>query len=368
MIKEDFKGISNAKFSVLDVSSNLAEQGFEDQQFDLIVATHAINTGNDIHGRLRNLRELLSLNGRLLLQEPRPGLLWAKFALGTLPDWWSHAEDLNRNDGPFMSAEKWQDALATTGFSNIEYVEQSTERWTNHVLIARSQALQVPVKRVTLLESQGNESKASLIVSELGTRGYEIDHRSLGETLPKGQDVIALLEEEQPFFHEIDADQLTQFKSLLSVLGNDGLLWVTRLSNVGCTDPRYAQVIGLARTIRSEMALDFAILETDKIETLAGASAVINVLSKFQTRQDDGVLGPDLEYAIHKGQTLVNRILRFSLDEDLLVPQDLDEAVVTQQYPGRLNTLNWSTTSATAPQHDEIEVEIFAAGLIFRDV
>ncbi|KAL7770261.1 hypothetical protein CFE70_000194 [Pyrenophora teres f. teres 0-1] len=108
-IKEDFKGVPRVKFSVLDVSGSLAEQGFENQQFDLIIATHAISTGNDIQASLRTLHQLLRPNGRLILRVPRPGLLWAKFALGTQPDWWSHAEDMSRIEEPFLSTEKWND-------------------------------------------------------------------------------------------------------------------------------------------------------------------------------------------------------------------------------------------------------------------
>lgn len=367
-IKQGLKGVPNAKFSVLDVSRNLTEQGFEYQQFDLIIATNVINTGNDIQASLKNLRQLLRPNGRLLLQEPRPGLLWAKFALGTQPGWWSDVEDLSRAAEPFMSAEEWQKALAAAGFSDVERVKSSSEHYTNSVLLARPQAPKAPIKRVTLLVSDRSASGPSLISSELEARGYAIDRRSLGQTLPQGQDVVALLEEEQPLFEDTDTVRLVQFKSLLRDLGNGGLLWVTRLSSVGCTDPRYAQVVGLARTLRSEMSIDFAILETDKVVSPAGASAVANVVSKFQTREDDGVLGPDLEYAIHKGQTLVNRIFPFSLDEELLVSQDSDEAALTQQHPGRLNTLTWSVTSSAPPKDNEVEVEIYATGLNFRDV
>jgi acyl transferase domain-containing protein/NADPH:quinone reductase-like Zn-dependent oxidoreductase len=367
--KEDLKGIPNTEFAVLDVSRSLEEQNFEGRHFDLIIAADVINTGNNIQASLENLHQLLSPTGRLILREPRPGLLWVKFILGTLPGWWSHAEDLGRTDEPFISAGKWRDALSAAGFADIDHVKPASEQWTSSVVIARPQAPKTPSKRITLLLSNDKASEPSLIVSELQNRGYEMDRHSLGEILPPGQDILALLEEDEPFFENIDESRLTQFKSLLSSLeSGSGLLWVTRLSNVGCTDPRYAQVIGLARTLRSEMAVALAILETDKVVSPDGASALARVLSKFQTREDDGGLYPDLEYAIYNGQTLVNRIFPFSLEQELLVVDKSDEAVLSQTHLGRLNTLSWSTTSAISPEHDEIEVELHATGLNFRDV
>ncbi|CAA9956595.1 Methyltransf 12 multi-domain protein [Pyrenophora teres f. maculata] len=99
-MKEDFKGVPRVKFSVIDVGGSLAEQGFESQQFNLIIA---ISTDNDIQASLKTLHQLLRPNGRLILQEPRPGLLWAKFSLGTQPDWWSHVENLSRIEEPFSA-------------------------------------------------------------------------------------------------------------------------------------------------------------------------------------------------------------------------------------------------------------------------
>ena len=363
--QERLKGVPNMEFTVLDVSGSMADQTLEGRQFDLILAADVISTCTNIQESLRNIHGLLSPRGRLILEEPRPGLSWAKFALGTLLRWWSHAEDLNRVDEPFIGPERWQDELAAAGFADVNHVKPDSEHWTNNVLVARPRHPKTPTKRVTLL-CDGTKAEPNLIINELEGRGYEIDRCSLGQTPPPGQDVLALLEEELPFFENIDSARLSEFKSVLSDLGSAGLLWVTRLSNIGCTDPRYAQVIGLVRTLRSEMAIDIATLETEKIVSPTGAIALADVLGKFQTREEDGALSPDYEYAIHNGQTLVNRVFPFSLDRELLVSHASDEAVVSQSHPGRLDTLTWSTNSAPAPKDDEVEVEVYASGLNFR--
>jgi hypothetical protein len=220
-------------------------------------------------------------------------------------------------------------------------------------------------KRITLLCNGGNP-EPTLIMHELEIRGYNVDVCSLEETPTPGQDVLALLEEEQPFFENMDSTKLTKFRSFIRKLDGAGLLWLTRLSNVHCTDPRYAQVIGLFRVLRSEMGVSIATVEAEKITTPTDAVGVANVLAHFQTREEDGAMGPDYEYAIHNNDTFVNRILPFSLDQELLVSHISDEAVVTQSSPGHLNTITWSTKQESVPKGDEIEVEVYASGLNFR--
>ncbi|KAJ5752415.1 hypothetical protein N7520_009332 [Penicillium odoratum] len=386
--KERFKGNRNFKFTTLDITQNPAGQGFEDGPFDLIIAANIVNnTGSRPQDAFRNLRQLLTPHGKLILEEPRTGLTWAKFVLGTLPRWWSHAtEDLDRVHEPFLGPERWQDELAAAGFAIASYIQPQSdvERWTtSSVIVATPRHLEAPYeKRITLLTLESNaEVETSPVLRELEERGYGVDRFSLGQTpLPANQDVLAILEEEQPFFETFDANKLLQLKTLLSELGGAGagILWVTRLSTVGAVDPRYAQVIGLIRTLRSELALDLGTVQTPKIADIAEARALINVLEKFLARRneaggsdgdDAAVMGPDLEYAIQDGQTLVNRIFPFSLAKELVVKQEASaEAVVTQTTPGRLNSIKWSTLSLTAPRADEIEVEVYASGVNFRDV
>jgi NADPH:quinone reductase-like Zn-dependent oxidoreductase/NAD(P)-dependent dehydrogenase (short-subunit alcohol dehydrogenase family) len=338
------------------------------QRFDLIIASNVLSTVNDIQACLKNLHRLLRRNGRLLLEEPHPGLLWAKFVLGTLPQWWRHADDTSRKDDPFIDKTRLRDLLQSAGFPQIDHVEPSSCQQSSSVLVARPHAAKVPVERVTLLVRDCNVTEPSHIFSELESQGYAIDRRELGQALPPGQDVIALLEEEHPFFGNIDETRLAQIKSLAHELDDKGLLWVTRPSSMGCSNPAYAQIVGLARTIRSETASDFATLQADKIQSSEVASAVVKVMRTFQARDSDGELAPDLEYTIHDTRTYVSRIFPFSLDKELLVSQPANEAVVTQHHPGRLNTLVWSSASATPPKDDEIEISIYAAGLNFRDV
>ncbi|KAH7371058.1 hypothetical protein BKA66DRAFT_498750 [Pyrenochaeta sp. MPI-SDFR-AT-0127] len=367
VVEERLKGFTNVEFAILDINTNIVDQGFENGPFDLIIAANVVNACNDIQASLRNLYGLLTPGGRLLLEEPQPGLMWAKFALGTLPGWWSHANDPHREGEPFISSETWQGELEAAGFADVVQVSSNSNQSTNNIFIARPKLPEEPTKKLTLLCNE-NKTEPSHLVKELEARGYVISHVTLDQTPPAGQDVLALLEEDQPFFEGISNTRLSDFKSFIGKLENSGILWVTRHCSVGVTDPRYAQTIGLIRTIRSEMALDIATLEAEKIQSPTEVNALANVLERFGAREDDGVLGPDYEYANHNNQTLVHRIFPVALDQEYSVSNESKEAIVAQSQPGRLDTLGWVSKTVEAPKHDEVEVEIYASGLNFRDV
>ncbi|KAK2602238.1 hypothetical protein N8I77_008788 [Diaporthe amygdali] len=361
-LKDTLKGVPNLEFVTLSAADNLVDQGLEDAQFDLIIAPGVVSASDNMRATLQHLREVLSPTGRLLIEEAKPATAWRKFVLGTMQRWWAHAED-ERADGPAVDAARWRADLAAAGFADVE--ELDLGRCANYLAVARPEQRPYPAKRITLL---CRAEAPAAFVAELETRGYQIDRCVLGQAPPAGQDVVALLDEGEPFFEKIDASAFTQFKGFVRAVHEQGagMLWVTRPASVGCKDPRWAQAIGAIRTLRSELSVDIAICE---IESAAQGSAVLaDVLAKFQTRREDGVLGPDYEYAVRDGEVLVNRIFPFSLEQELVTMDQSNEACVTMTQPGLLNTLTWSSTSAIDPKDDEIELEVHATGLNFRDV
>lgn len=143
----------------------------------------------------------------------------------------------------------------------------------------------------------------------LQSRGFKVDLCELSHKLPKSQDVICILDKSNPFFDNTSETRLKAFQKLLADLEESGILWVTRPSQMQCNDPRYAQVIGAARSIRNEDFLDFATCEVDSLE--ASLDSVVGVFAHFQGRQEDEVFRPESEYAIFNGFVHVPRIYPF---------------------------------------------------------
>ncbi|KAH8691886.1 hypothetical protein BGW36DRAFT_431129 [Talaromyces proteolyticus] len=110
-------------------------------------------------------------------------------------------------------------------------------------------------------------------------------------SLPANQDAIAFLDDEGPFLENMDNQRFESYKSLVENLKQCGIFWVTGLSQIQCQDLRFGQITGFARTIRSEMLVDFATCEVDNVNTS------LDVFGKFQIRKEDGTLKPEFEYA-----------------------------------------------------------------------
>ncbi|KAF4958908.1 hypothetical protein FSARC_10906 [Fusarium sarcochroum] len=357
------KLVPDIEISTLDLSQTLADQGLEDRQFDLIIAPGTVSSTRNVKKSLESLRSLLSPTGRLLLQEPRLDTPWVQFVLGATQDWWSYEED-NRIEGPLVDPKRLQQDLEASGFADVEQLDLAP--WLATVVVARPEPKSTPTKRITLLcHGQG----PSDLVQELESQGYTIDRCLLEQTPPVGQDIVAVLDEQGPFVESMDATTFTQLKIFVNSIQNSGgLLWITRQSSVECQDPRFAHTIGLSRTLRNETTADIAVCEVDNITSPENLATLTKVLAKFQTRKQDGVLGPDLEYAIHKGEVLVNRIFPATLSKELESKDGDSEAYITMTQPGRLESLVWTAQSATDPKDNEIEVEVYASGLNFRYV
>ncbi|KAI0889325.1 fatty acid synthase S-acetyltransferase [Annulohypoxylon maeteangense] len=365
--KDQQKPFPNMEYATLNISKDLEEQEFGDRQFDLIIASNAVHITKNIQESLKNIKRLLRPDGRLLLQELCPSSKWVNYIFGSSPNWWHGIADGRPNE-PYFDVKRWESELLTAGFGRIDgtVLDSDGPHQLMATVIARpSKSTDVAKKRVTIL-CEDDEGGMGGIVDELEKNGYEIIKCNVHDSPPPGQDVISLLDIYGPYFEELDSARFESFRKFLRGLQDAGLLWITPLCQLGCEDPRYAQVLGLARTMRSEMLVDFATCEVD--DFASANDKIVQVLAKFQRREDDDVLKPDFEYAIRGGEIQVGRLYPFALKDELLVSESGDKAVLDVGTPGRLNTLHWVQQPREEIRSDEVELDVHSAGLNFRDI
>ena len=362
--KDQSMSFQNMEYVTLNISQDLEEQGFDGRQYDLILAINALHTTKRLQESLANVKRLLHPDGLLLLQELCPSSKWVNYIFGLLPSWWCGSTDGRQNE-PYVSTERWRSELSTAGFDHIQSTILDSEKphQLTAVMIAKPVSERSIMKRVTLLGG-GSGNVANQVVKHLEESGFEVVKCTIEETPPAGQNVISLLDLDGPYFETMDEARFQSFRRFILDLGDSGVLWLTPLCQIGCQDPRFAQVIGLARTIRTEMLIDFATCEVD--DFASSAHQIAQVFSKFNAREDNDKLKPDCEYAIRDGEVNVGRVYPFSLQKEILTSHPSDKASLDIGTPGRLNTLRWSGQPATEPHGDQVEVEVYAAGLNFR--
>ena len=221
-------------------------------------------------------------------------------------------------------------------------------------------------REVTLLCNPETSPIAHEVEAMFTQKGFRVELSTLDQMPPANQDVISLVDLTAPFLDNISPGKLNAFQSYMGSMKSSGILWLTRSAQVGCKDPRYSQVLGIARTVRSELLVDFATFEMDAMD-LSALDHLFEVFSKFQRRVKEPELDPDWEYALFEGAILIPRYHWISTSERLAamsgkeLPRKLEIGKT-----GLLQSLRWVQKESIILTHDQVEVEPRAVGLNFK--
>ncbi|RYP42065.1 hypothetical protein DL767_000577 [Monosporascus sp. MG133] len=381
--KERFANHAAIEYAVLDVTVDPAEQGFQLGSYDLIIAANVIHATPCLNTTLGNMRSLLSPGGRLFLEELSPDVMFFNYVMGFLPGWWLGARD-NRVDQPFISPERWTKELLYAGFSKPEAIvlDDSAPYHVNAGIIVPRESQKTSLSRVSLLCHAPDGPYVSEVRHCLEALDVAVDVCRFGQALPPQNDIISLLDLQEPVLHGMSEETFKTVKRYLSS-HKASILWMMPASQVGdVKDPRAAIVLGLARTARNELSLPFLTVEVDETTTsaAAAASAIAKILHRARSEHlnDHESMDPDYEYAIVKGEILIPRLHWQTMSEAFqsTQPGDKNETDdltthwrITMKMPGLLHTMTWSKgVTSSFPVEGEILVETRAVGLNFRDV
>ncbi|KAI0123372.1 putative polyketide synthase [Xylariales sp. AK1849] len=372
--KERFKDYDNIEYRILDISKDPLDQGFNAGEYDLIVASNVIHATPFLTETLTNCRTLLKQDGRLFLQELSPIVRCMGFIMGQFSGWWLGEED-GRFGGPFVSPEVWDVKLREAGFAGIESIAFDNERpyHMNASIIARPAFnIQYPERVTMLLPSQSAGDLAQTTQKLLKEAGYGTDIRVFGEELPVNQDVISFMDVDlpEPILKNVTSDSLEKLLKVVDGSLQSLLLWLTPPAQINCQEPHAAQILGAARTMRQELAIDFATMELENTNEDA-ANAIVKVLRKIQRarKEEDEVLDPDLEYAWSNGAIQLPRFHWFPISAALKeTARKPDAKALVAGQRGMLQSLQWSAVEFHELGPHEVQVQMRVVGMNFTDV
>ena len=357
-------GPTKIEHKSLNLDEEPSEQGFESNLYDLIVADNVISGACRVKS-LNHLRTLLHPSGHLLLRECCKESTVANYIFGSHQDRWSEPSE-EKSSETCDDIQKWKSELEAAGFEMIDATNFNASEFlqTDLVIIACPKRAMSRPRRISILHD--NASRASCAISStLQQQGFQTEFSTLDDEVPPGQDVICLLDQDRPFFDAIDSNSFRSLQKFLSQLSRSGIFWITCLSQIHVRSPVFAQVLGLARTLRSETSLDFATCEVDDINS--SISSVCDVFSQFHERDTEQVSDMDYEYAILGGVAHVGRIYPFPLIDELLSTELSDNTVLDTTTPGQIQSLSWLQTPGGEDLRPyEVQLEMCAAGLNFR--
>jgi len=290
---------------------------------------------------------------------------------GPFTGWWLGEQD-GRPDVPFITPEEWDKRLRAAGFAGCDSVVFDNEQpfQMNANIITKPAIDFAYAKKVTLLSGSRVHPLAVNVETLLHEADYNVEHCLWDQDVPADQDLVSFVDLDKVLFHDIGDSDLEQFLQLVDTLRQSAVLWLTPPAQIHPIDPHAAQILGMARTIRSELAMSFATLELENEETGA-ADAVVKVLRKIQRDKDEIVadLDPDMEFAWANGVVNTGRFhwipVGKSLSETAKAP-DAKGLVIGKR--GLLQTLNWAGQQLDVLEADDAQVRMVAVGMNFTDV
>ncbi|KAL8961754.1 MAG: hypothetical protein Q9193_001734 [Seirophora villosa] len=375
-----------ANYTYTDISANFVE------------SFRTIFKGNEHRATFKKLdveKDPAAQGGKMfLIEDINAERSVLPFVFGLLPGWW--LENF-RARTPLVTVEKWDLLLKSTGFSGVDI------HWPDHedehcrylsVLVSTASELQnrlpqVP-QRISIIIGENRDFQQAVAQElqarflEQGVEGcaifnsQEIDEDSL---LEDGH-CIMLVELGGSILYNITEADFSCIKTIAQ--HSESLVWVTGGGDFqGSIDPKMSLATGLCRTLRSEMVGNrFANLALE--EGCSVQRVVHHTLNVYTATTTVEVEQQEAEYQEVNGVLQISRVVEASyLDQHILaktVPQKVSmqplrgfegrELGLMMESVGALNSLvfveDFSVKELLGPH--EVDVEVRASGLIFRDV
>jgi len=404
----------------LDIESSPTDQDFQAGSYDVVVASDVLHATAEIQRTMVNVRSLLKPGGKLVLIEETGSkqlLRWLPFA--TLPGWWLDAgedTDVNgsglngryylsfiykaddmksvgqliREDGPLLTKEQWTVLFSSSGFSGLDgavqdypdhpeqsagvmfttalpQVVESQEAIEEIVVIGPSGPSEYVCSEVnTLLQNHSQAKVTKLLMSEVADFRFDRQYCILID---------------DPEYQYLTTMNSESFQGLQRILQCPGVLWI----NGSLSSPDSGLVTGLCRTIRSEnpntnlVTLAIEDWNTARRQVAPSISDVFE-RSFCSTMPCTEI---DTEFAEKNGLVCIPRYeqavaLHDCLDQgfhhDINYLQPFSQSgrplKLTISNPGFLDTLCFVDDEKPLLElaDDEIEIDIKASGLNFKDV
>ena len=387
---ESFEGVKE-RFSAwkhlitcqsLDIEVDPSEQGFEAESYDIIIAVHVLHRTKSTPNCLNHVRRLLKPGGRLIFIELTRERLSSTIMFGTMPGWWT-------GQAPTMSEQEWHSALLQAGFSGLEAAVWDSPNELDHQ--SSMMVATVPQKsNVTHLDvlviAEEHDCGVSLVrlLGLLSDMKISAGVSTFAKAEPKGKVCIVLSELCSSYLYDPTPQQFDTIKDIFTRA--EGVLWVVRGGICSPEDPNGSLVLGLARTARSENGGHTIVtLDLDKGTSLADTAAADTILALFKnhfTLEGNGNRTLDVEYAERNGVLTIPRIVENNVINRTLksflsmpVPEDqrfhqLGRPLRMELTPGFLDSIRFVDDERFLQNlsDDEVEIEVKAVGLNFKDV
>lgn len=394
--KETFHyAVDRMTFKVLNVENDPVQQGFEPEQYDIVVASNVFHATKSIDTTLKNVRKLMKKGGKLLLYEiTNNTTMQTGFGFGLLPGWWL-SEEPYRKWSPLLSVPDWSKHMERTGFTGVDISFADYPGVHNHMstlMVSTASGGESKVRatpEVVILantESSLQQQVAQGILKSLLELGVKqcaiVPIQDLQDETLKDKSCIFLADIESPFLLDLSSKNFDNLKKLITT--TNSLFWLTQGGGKFCDNPNAELVTGLSRTVRSENpTIKFVTVSVDQKANLNHiVNTAISTFDAIFLKANKDVV--DTQFADIDGVIQVPRIVeadymnqaisaKTTLPRPHPAPFGVDPSRALKLVvgsPGLLNTLHFVDDPAFEEplKPHEVEYKVMASGLNFLDV
>ena len=395
--KETFHSSADRmNFRTLNIESDPAHQGFDLEQYDIVIGANVLHATQSIDLTLQNCRKLLKPGGRLMLYElTGTGKIRTGFGFGLLPGWWL-SNERHRQWGPLMDVPTWSMHLQRTGFTGVDIsfddYPDSDANQLNSVIISTA-TFDTPKARKLSNAVIVMDEKSKLqrdLAEQLQSR---FEHTKLCDSdivpLQQIQDTsfeqktcVILPELETSFLDQISENDYRSLQKMTAKASN--ILWLTQGGGPSCKTPQAELVTGFARTIRAENpTLKFITLSFESVRDAHTACATTMQLFNAIFAKDDKRM-VDNSFYVSDGKIHISRIVEANYMNTAIATKTREPKAQLAQFgkdperglkvlvgsPGLLDTLQFDDD----PIYDQplmegqVEFRVKASALNFLDV
>ena len=396
--KERFAKFPRLRFQTLDIQKEPAEQEFDLNSYDLIVAANVLHATSDMRKTMKNVHKLLKPDGRLMLFEiTHPEIIRSGFIAGLMEGWWAGGND-GRVWSPALTVNDWDVVLKETGFSGVDITFPEFENVECHemdIIVASANNL----KSTSAASSQPAFYFLMDPLSDLQLDAFSKARDALMSEFPESKilsgsleecasanltdvTVVCLVESERPLLSGMDRKTFTDVQKLATMCNS--LLWVTGGGGEVTKVPEYGLVDGWARVLRSEktarrictLALDLQ--ETKEVQN-AQIDHIVCVIQQSLFGDPTADYEPEfveideklhiLRVETHSQLTADVHVASQTQKSDIQFITDLYAAQLACKTPGLLTSLHWVDGGLSFPlQPDEVYIKPSAVGTTYHDV
>ena len=164
-------------------------------------------------------------------------------------------------------------------------------------------------KKVTLVNRDDRHPLVNAIQTSLQEVGIGCDRCAFQGSAPQGQDMILIVDFGEPYLYNITEARFRHFANRLSNF-KGSMIWVTPTTQISCSNPNSAMILGMTRTLRAELRKDITVVEIDDeaATLLSSSKALVKIYQSLNGRTKARTIDPDYEYAIVDGVIKIPRV------------------------------------------------------------